>query len=167
MPHSEVRSLKPQPRIPAFCRASQETRERAGNPGFSRICFGLRTPALTNIRRKSPKVSGRFREYSRFGETIGRDEFDQHRRPRVAVPAVEQRQKAALAICHQRIGRRLARPNFPLIGRPIFRHAETAWTSKSKRRMSASGGGFNRSRQHILRTSQPASDRARSFSAFH
>jgi len=28
-------------------------------------------------------------------------------------------------------------------------------------------GGFNRSLQHILRTSQPASDRARSFSAFH
>ena len=29
------------------------------------------------------------------------------------------------------------------------------------------GGEFNRWRQHILRTSQPASDRARSFSAFH
>ena len=28
-------------------------------------------------------------------------------------------------------------------------------------------GEFNRSLQHILRTSQPASDRARSFSAFH
>jgi hypothetical protein len=29
------------------------------------------------------------------------------------------------------------------------------------------GGEFNRSLQHILRTSQPVSDRARSFSAFH
>ena len=28
-------------------------------------------------------------------------------------------------------------------------------------------GGFNRSLQHIRRISQPASDRARSFSAFH
>jgi hypothetical protein len=61
----------------SFCRASQETRERAGNPCFSRILFGLRTPALPNLRRKSPKVSGRFREYSRFGETIGGDGFDQ------------------------------------------------------------------------------------------
>ena len=34
-------------------------------------------------------------------------------------------------------------------------------------RMAASGGEFNRSLQHILRTSQLASDRARSFSAFH
>jgi hypothetical protein len=33
--------------------------------------------------------------------------------------------------------------------------------------MSPVGGEFNRSLQHILRTSQPASDRARSFSAFH
>src|SRR6267378_284283 len=31
----------------------------------------------------------------------------------------------------------------------------------------ANDGEFNRSLQHILRTSQPASDRARSFSAFH
>src|ERR1700738_2452280 len=38
--------------------------------------FGLRTPALPNLWRKSPKVSGRFREYSRFGETIGGDGFD-------------------------------------------------------------------------------------------
>ena len=34
-------------------------------------------------------------------------------------------------------------------------------------RSSGFGGGFNRSLQHILRTSQLASDRARSFSAFH
>ena len=33
--------------------------------------------------------------------------------------------------------------------------------------MTASRGEFNRSLQHILRTSQPVSDRARSFSAFH
>jgi hypothetical protein len=31
----------------------------------------------------------------------------------------------------------------------------------------ACGGEFNRSLQHIVRTSQPASERARSFSAFH
>lgn len=80
-----VRSLRGQPRIPAFCQASQETREWAGNPGFSRIRFGLWTPALPNLRRKSPKVSGRFREYSRFGETIGGDGFDQDCRPRPGV----------------------------------------------------------------------------------
>jgi hypothetical protein len=34
-------------------------------------------------------------------------------------------------------------------------------------RTTALRGEFNRSLQHILRTSQPASDRARSFSAFH
>jgi hypothetical protein len=32
-----------------------------------------------------PKVSGSVREYSRFGETIGGDKFDQDCRPRVAV----------------------------------------------------------------------------------
>jgi hypothetical protein len=35
------------------------------------------------------------------------------------------------------------------------------------RPMAALRGEFNRSLQHIVRTSQPASDRARSFSAFH
>jgi hypothetical protein len=74
----QVRSaLRRQPRIPAFCQASQETQERAVNPGFSRIGFGLPTPALPKLRRKSRKVSGRFREYSLFAETIGGDRFDQ------------------------------------------------------------------------------------------
>jgi hypothetical protein len=38
------------------------------------------------------------------------------------------------------------------------------WTKAISVRL---GGEFNRSLQHILQTSQPASDRARSFSAFH
>jgi hypothetical protein len=77
--------LRRQPRIPAFCQASQETADWAGNPGFSRIRFGLWTAALGKLRGKSPKVSGRFRKYSRFGETIAGDEFDQDCRPRAAV----------------------------------------------------------------------------------
>jgi hypothetical protein len=35
--------------------------------------------------RKSPKVSGRIRKYSRFVETIGGDQFDHHCRPTVAL----------------------------------------------------------------------------------
>jgi len=49
-----VRSLDGQPGIPAFDRASRETREWAGNPGFSGIRFRLWTPALPNLRWKSP-----------------------------------------------------------------------------------------------------------------
>lgn len=79
--HLRVRYLDAQPGIPAFGKASQETREWAGNPDFSRIRFGLRTPALPDMRRKSPKVSGLYRKYSRFGETIGGDGFDQDCRP--------------------------------------------------------------------------------------
>jgi hypothetical protein len=78
-------ALRRQPAIHAFGQAPQETREWAGNPGFSRIRFRLRTPALPNLRCKSPKVSGRFRKYSRFGEIIGGDGFDQDCRPTNAV----------------------------------------------------------------------------------
>jgi hypothetical protein len=46
-----------------------------------RIRFSILSPGLPNSRRKSPKVSGRLREYSRFGETIGGDRFDQDCRP--------------------------------------------------------------------------------------
>jgi hypothetical protein len=42
---------------------------------------------LPNLRRKSPKVSGRFRRYSRFGETIGGDRFDHDCRPTMALCA--------------------------------------------------------------------------------
>jgi hypothetical protein len=80
-----VRSFPGQPRIPAFCQASQETAEWAGNPRFSRIRLGLWTPALPNLRGKSPKVSGRFRKYSRFGETITGDKFDPDCRPTLAL----------------------------------------------------------------------------------
>ena len=48
-------------------------REWARNPGFLPTRFRLWTPALPNLRRRSPKVSGLFREYSRFGETAGGD----------------------------------------------------------------------------------------------
>jgi hypothetical protein len=83
--NARVRILSLQPPSPAFGPASQETREWAGNPGFSRIRYGLWTLAFPNLRWKSPKVSGRFREYSRFGETIGGDGFDQDCGPRPAV----------------------------------------------------------------------------------
>jgi hypothetical protein len=65
--HIEVRILPPQPPIP-LGRAPEETPEWAGNPGFSRIRFRLWTPALPDMRRKSPKVSVHFGEYSRFGD---------------------------------------------------------------------------------------------------
>jgi hypothetical protein len=80
--HFEVRILPPQPAIPALGRAPEETPEWAGNPGFSRIRFRLWTPALPDMRWKTPKVSVHFREYSRFGETFGGDGFDQDCRPR-------------------------------------------------------------------------------------
>jgi hypothetical protein len=71
--------------FPALGQAPEETPEWAGNPGFSRVRFCLRTPALPDLRRKSPKVSGHFRKYSRFGETIGGDGFDQDCRPTLAL----------------------------------------------------------------------------------
>jgi hypothetical protein len=72
-----VRSaLRRQPRIPAFGQAPQETREWAGNPGFSRIRFRLWAPRSPIPGWKSPKVSGLVREYSRFAETIAGDWFD-------------------------------------------------------------------------------------------
>ena len=74
-------ALRRQPPIPAFGQASQETREWAGNPGFSRIRFRLWTPGLPRLRRKPPKVSGLLRKYSRFGETMGGDRFDHDCRP--------------------------------------------------------------------------------------
>lgn len=72
--HIEVRILPPQPRIPAVCQASQETREWAGNPGFSRIRFGLWTPALPNLRRnrrKSPAVSANIPVLGRLSAETG------------------------------------------------------------------------------------------------
>ena len=39
--HMEVRILPPQPATSALGLAYQETRERAGNPGFSRIRFRI------------------------------------------------------------------------------------------------------------------------------
>jgi hypothetical protein len=71
--NARVRILSLQPPSPAFGPASQETREWAGNPGFSRIRFHLWPPALPNLRCKLRKVSGFLREYSRFGETVGGD----------------------------------------------------------------------------------------------
>ena len=81
-----VRSpLRRQPGILAFGPASQETREWAGNPGFSRIRFRLWPPASPNLRRKLRKVFGLLREYSRFWETMGGDYFDHDCRPTSAV----------------------------------------------------------------------------------
>jgi hypothetical protein len=71
--HLEVRILPPQPPIPTFGQASQETRERAGNPGFSRIRFCLQTPNSPILGRQLPKVSSHDRENSRFAETTGGD----------------------------------------------------------------------------------------------
>ena len=58
--------------------------ETGRKSGFSRIRFGLQTPGSPVLRRKSRKVSGRVREYSRFAETIGGDWFDHDCRPRAA-----------------------------------------------------------------------------------
>jgi AAA domain len=75
-----VRSaLRRQPAISASSQTSQETREWAGSPGFSRIRFGLRTPSSPILRWK---VSGLVREYSRFAETIGGDWFDHNCSPK-------------------------------------------------------------------------------------
>ena len=77
----QVRILPSQPAIPAIGQASRETRKRAGNPGFSRIHFRLWTSGWPSWRRKSTKVSGHLREYSRFRETMGGDRFDHDCRP--------------------------------------------------------------------------------------
>ena len=39
---------------------------------------GLQTPRKNNSREKFPKVSGRYRQYSRFRETLRADLFDLH-----------------------------------------------------------------------------------------
>ena len=44
---------------------------------FAHSLSSLGTPALQDMRWKTPKVSVHFREYSRFGETFGGDGFDQ------------------------------------------------------------------------------------------
>jgi hypothetical protein len=71
--NSRVRYLPHQPASPGFGQAPRDTRERAGNPGFSRIPFRLQTPNSPNRAREPPKVSGRFPENSRFGETKAGD----------------------------------------------------------------------------------------------
>jgi len=48
-------------------------REWPGNTGFSRTGLSLWTAVSPKQSPKSQKVSGLFREYSRFGEIIGRD----------------------------------------------------------------------------------------------
>jgi hypothetical protein len=55
------------------------------NPGFSRIRFSLWTPGLPRLRRKSAKISGLLRNYSRFGEIMSGDRFDHDCRPTEAV----------------------------------------------------------------------------------
>jgi hypothetical protein len=45
----------------------------AGNAGFSRARFRLRTPKSAIGTRQSANVSGHAREYSRFAETVGGD----------------------------------------------------------------------------------------------
>lgn len=60
----EVRYLPLQPGIPAFGPTSQETRERAGNPGYSRIRFCLRALGLQILNWKLAEVSGPVRKYS-------------------------------------------------------------------------------------------------------
>jgi hypothetical protein len=84
---------------------AQQTRERAGNPGFSRIRFRLRTPGSPKLRCKSPKVSGRVRKYSRFAETIGGDWFDHHCRPRAAVASRRPTRCAVSAPLYRKHGR--------------------------------------------------------------
>jgi hypothetical protein len=47
-------------------------RNKAGNPGISRIRLCLHTPVSAILARQSPKVSGHL-NYSRFVETSARD----------------------------------------------------------------------------------------------
>src|ERR1700733_1074375 len=68
-----VRILPGQPSILTFCQAPEETRNKAGNPGFSRINFRLQTPDSQILGRQSAKVSGHLYEYSRSAETNAGD----------------------------------------------------------------------------------------------
>ena len=68
-----VRSLDGQPGSPAFVPISRGVRERAANSGLLYLASGLETPVSPFWRAKSPKVSGRFRKYSRFQETAAGD----------------------------------------------------------------------------------------------
>jgi len=52
---------------------SRGVRERAANSGLLYLASGLETPVSPFWRAKSPKVSGRFRKYSRFQETAAGD----------------------------------------------------------------------------------------------
>ena len=78
-------ALRRQPGSPAFGESPQETREWAGYPGFSCIQVRLWIPSSVILRWKLPKVSGLVREYSRFAETIGGDQFDHNCHPKAAV----------------------------------------------------------------------------------
>jgi hypothetical protein len=69
----EVRILPGQPGTLAFSQAPRETREWAGNAGFSRGRFRLQTPKSVISGRQLAKVSGHVREYSRFAEIVGGD----------------------------------------------------------------------------------------------
>ena len=64
----------------AFLRPVRLPKRRENGPeirAFSHIRFRLYTPDLPRRTRGSAKASGRFREYSHFGETIGGGGFDQ------------------------------------------------------------------------------------------
>ena len=54
---------------PGILRVNSRAIKPSNSSDFS---FELRTPALPNLRRKSSKVSGSFREYSRFGRLSAR-----------------------------------------------------------------------------------------------
>src|SRR6516164_3169567 len=66
-------ALHRQPGSPAFVPISRGVRERAANSGLLHLASGLETPVSPFWRAKSPKVSGRFRKYSRFPETTAGD----------------------------------------------------------------------------------------------
>ena len=77
-------ALRRQPLSPASGDSLQPAPHRPGNPSISRIRLCLQTPDLPISGAKLPKVSGPFRENSRFAENIGRDRFDHDCRPRVS-----------------------------------------------------------------------------------
>ena len=85
--------------------------------------------------RKSPALSAEIPVLQRFSAETG-SITTAARGPQYQPSSKGKRQRSPLPPAH----RAACQTNFPLIGGPIFEHAHTTWTSKSKRRMSASGG---------------------------
>jgi hypothetical protein len=78
-------SSRPSQAFVRFARLPRRRENRPEIPAFRAFDFRLGTVGSAISRRKSLKVSGHVREYSRFAETIGGDRFDQDCRPTIAL----------------------------------------------------------------------------------